>query len=279
MSARRPGRARARSSSAIRAPGSSPSTPRRACCALRVAGAAGFDPSRCVCADAVQLPFADASVDVAFSNLLLPWCDPDALFAELRRVLAPRGSSTLDRARTRHAAGSCAPPGRAADPHIRVGDFIDMHDVGDALVRAGFAAPVLDVERYTLRYADVHGAHGRSQGHGRAQCRRRAAQGPHLAAQARGHAGGLRSVSRGQAPSGHLRSRLRASLGTSRENAHELGAGCLARGAAGTARGEAPRVIVGIIPERGDGGWRNAPRSLAARERRGRRASLRPGRA
>jgi malonyl-CoA O-methyltransferase len=30
-----------------------------------------------------------------------------------------------------------------------------MHDIGDALVRAGFAAPVLDVERYTLCYADV----------------------------------------------------------------------------------------------------------------------------
>jgi malonyl-CoA O-methyltransferase len=32
-----------------------------------------------------------------------------------------------------------------------------MHDVGDALVRAGFAAPVLDVERYTLSYTDVRG--------------------------------------------------------------------------------------------------------------------------
>jgi malonyl-CoA O-methyltransferase len=30
-----------------------------------------------------------------------------------------------------------------------------MHDIGDALVRAGFAAPVLDVERYTLTYTDV----------------------------------------------------------------------------------------------------------------------------
>ena len=30
-----------------------------------------------------------------------------------------------------------------------------MHDIGDALVRADFAAPVLDVERYTLRYANV----------------------------------------------------------------------------------------------------------------------------
>jgi malonyl-CoA O-methyltransferase len=42
-----------------------------------------------------------------------------------------------------------------ADTHTRVNRFMDMHDIGDALVRAGFAAPVLDVERYTLCYADV----------------------------------------------------------------------------------------------------------------------------
>ena len=30
-----------------------------------------------------------------------------------------------------------------------------MHDIGDALVRAGFSAPVLDVERFTLTYDDV----------------------------------------------------------------------------------------------------------------------------
>jgi malonyl-CoA O-methyltransferase len=41
------------------------------------------------------------------------------------------------------------------DSSIRVHSFIDMHDIGDALVRAGFAAPVLDVERYTLTYTDV----------------------------------------------------------------------------------------------------------------------------
>jgi len=107
-------------------------------------------------ADAQRLPLADASVDVAFSNLLLPWCDPDALFAELRRVLAPRGLLALtglgpDTLKELRAAWA------AADTHIRVGAFIDMHDLGDGLVRAGFAAPVLDVERYTLRYADVHG--------------------------------------------------------------------------------------------------------------------------
>jgi malonyl-CoA O-methyltransferase len=115
-----------------------------------------FRPFALLCADATRLPLADASVDVAFSNLLLPWCDPDALFAELRRVLAPRGLLTLtglgpDTLRELRAAWA------AADDHVRVAEFIDMHDLGDALVRAGFAAPVLDVERYTLRYADVRG--------------------------------------------------------------------------------------------------------------------------
>ena len=32
-----------------------------------------------------------------------------------------------------------------------------MHDIGDALTRAGFSAPVLDVEHYTLTYDDVKG--------------------------------------------------------------------------------------------------------------------------
>ena len=43
----------------------------------------------------------------------------------------------------------------AADGHAHVNRFIDMHDLGDALVRAGLAEPVLDVERYTLTYAEV----------------------------------------------------------------------------------------------------------------------------
>ena len=110
-----------------------------------------FRPFALVGADAVQLPLPDASVDLAFSSLALPWCDPDALFAELRRVLAPRGLLTLtglgpDTLKELRAAWA------QVDDHIRVGEFIDMHDLGDALVRAGFAAPVLDVERYTLTY-------------------------------------------------------------------------------------------------------------------------------
>jgi malonyl-CoA O-methyltransferase len=57
-----------------------------------------------------------------------------------------------------------------------VNRFIDMHDIGDALVRAGFNAPVLDVERYTLTYDDVKsvmrdlksiGAHNATDGRAR----------------------------------------------------------------------------------------------------------------
>jgi malonyl-CoA O-methyltransferase len=107
-----------------------------------------------VCGDAERLPFADGSVDLILSNLMLQWCDPDSVFAEFRRVLAPQGLvsfTTLgpDTLRELRTAWS------AVDSHTHVNQFIDMHDIGDALVRAGFAAPVLDVERYTLSYPDL----------------------------------------------------------------------------------------------------------------------------
>jgi malonyl-CoA O-methyltransferase len=107
-----------------------------------------------LCADAELLPLPDGSVDLIVSNLLLQWCRPDAVFAEFRRVLKPGGllsfssfgPDTLRELRT--AWGQ-------VDSHSHVHQFIDMHDLGDALVRSGFAGPVLDVERFTLRYLDV----------------------------------------------------------------------------------------------------------------------------
>jgi malonyl-CoA O-methyltransferase len=129
-----------------------------------------------VCADAQRLPLADGSVDLILSNLMLQWCDPDAVFAEFRRVLAPQGLlhfTTLGPDTLRELRGAWS----KVDSHTHVNQFLDMHDIGDALVRAGFASPVLDVERYTLSYTDVRrvaadlkatGAHnatlGRSRG-------------------------------------------------------------------------------------------------------------------
>jgi len=105
-------------------------------------------------AAAERLPLADASVDLIFSNLMLQWCDPDPAFAEFRRVLAPSGLLCFttfgpDTLRELRSAW------REVDSGTHVNQFIDMHDLGDALVRAGFSSPVLDVERYTLTYPDV----------------------------------------------------------------------------------------------------------------------------
>jgi malonyl-CoA O-methyltransferase len=105
-------------------------------------------------ADAALLPLRDGSVDLIVSNLLLQWCDPDAVFAEFRRVLRPSGLLSFsafgpDTLRELRLAWG------QVDSHTHVHQFIDMHDLGDALVRNGFAAPVLDVERFTLQYLDV----------------------------------------------------------------------------------------------------------------------------
>ena len=108
------------------------------------------------CADAEWLPLPEASVDLLFCNLVLPWCeDLDAVFAEFARVLRPRGlvtfttygPDTLMELRTAWAEVDDA-------PHVH--PFTDMHDVGDGLVRAGLAEPVLDVSRFTLTYPGIH---------------------------------------------------------------------------------------------------------------------------
>jgi malonyl-CoA O-methyltransferase len=111
-----------------------------------------FAPLR---ADAHGLPFADGSIDLIFGNLILHWCDPDAALAEFRRVLAPRGLlcfSTFGPDTLRELRSAWAQVDRAE--HVQ--PFLDMHDVGDAMVRAGLSSPVLDVERLTLSYADFH---------------------------------------------------------------------------------------------------------------------------
>jgi malonyl-CoA O-methyltransferase len=107
-----------------------------------------------VCADAQRLPLADGSVDLILSNLMLQWCDPTQVFTEFRRVLAPHGLltfTTLGPDTLRELRSAWA----EVDSRTHVHQFIDMHDLGDALVRGGFAAPVLDVERYTLSYTDL----------------------------------------------------------------------------------------------------------------------------
>jgi malonyl-CoA O-methyltransferase len=104
-----------------------------------------------VCADAERLPVASASVDLVFSNLALQWCEPSRVFAEAARALAPEGlvifstfgPDTLKELRAAFAEADGAP---------HVNRFVDMHDLGDALVHAGFADPVMEMETLTLEY-------------------------------------------------------------------------------------------------------------------------------
>ena len=108
-----------------------------------------------LCADALDLPLPDASVDLLFSNLMLPWCDDlDAAFTEIARVLRPRGLLTF----TTLGPDTLIELQEAwheADDYPHVIPFTDMHDIGDGLIRAGLVEPVLDVVRYTLTYPDV----------------------------------------------------------------------------------------------------------------------------
>jgi malonyl-CoA O-methyltransferase len=129
-----------------------------------------------LCADIEAIPLASASVGLVWSNLAIQWCnDLDMALQEFHRVLQPEGLlmfSTFgpDTLRELRVATN------QQSGYTSVSRFIDMHDIGDALVRAGFSAPVLDVERFTLTYDDVKsvmrdlksiGAHNATDGRAR----------------------------------------------------------------------------------------------------------------
>lgn len=108
---------------------------------------------RCLCADMDRLPLADGSVDLVLSSTTLQWCnDVRQAFAECLRVLRPGGLLMFttfgpDTLRELRAAWS------EVDGYTHVSQFIDMHDLGDALMQTRFADPVMDSERLTLTYA------------------------------------------------------------------------------------------------------------------------------
>lgn len=110
-----------------------------------------------VLADARALPLHDGCVDLVFSNLLLPLCtDPALVFAECQRVLRP-GGVLLFSSLGPDTLIELRRSAEAAFRHDPVHPFIDMHDLGDAMLRARFADPVVDMERLTLTYADPDG--------------------------------------------------------------------------------------------------------------------------
>jgi malonyl-CoA O-methyltransferase len=110
---------------------------------------------RLVAADVEALPFVDRSFDAVFSNLTLQWVnDLDGALREMNRVLRPGGLlmfSTLGP----DTLGELRQAWASSDGYTHVNAFIDMHDVGDAMLRVGVVDPVLDCERLTVAYRDV----------------------------------------------------------------------------------------------------------------------------
>ncbi len=109
-------------------------------------------PLQAVCADLSLLPFADRSADLLFSNLALQWCQDFSKLSEgFRRVLRPGGLllfSILGPVSLKEfrLAGAYARDSALAR------SFADMHDIGDALLAAGFSEPVMDSEYITTEY-------------------------------------------------------------------------------------------------------------------------------
>lgn len=109
--------------------------------------------TRWVCADLHALPFENDAFDLVHSNLTLQWSvDLEVALRELQRVTAPEGAvffSTFGPRTLFELRESWA----SVDPHTHVSEFADLHDVGDAMLQAGFRDPVIDGEDFTLTYA------------------------------------------------------------------------------------------------------------------------------
>jgi SAM-dependent methyltransferase len=119
-------------------------------------------PDRDVIAGNMEaLPFRDGSLDLVVSALALHWVnDLPGLLAQIRRSLKPDGlflanllgGGTLHELRESLTAAEAEISGGASP---RVAPFAELRDLGALLQRAGFALPVIDQDRLTVRYANA----------------------------------------------------------------------------------------------------------------------------
>ena len=135
-----------------------------------------FSRHRHIVGDAERLPLATRCLDLIVSSVAMPWFDPvDDALAECLRTLRPGGLlllSTLGSGTLKELAESWS----GGDGPPRTHPFADMHILGDALVHAGFADVVMDVQRIRLEvpgFWPLCRILGRSGGSGALAARRR----------------------------------------------------------------------------------------------------------
>ncbi len=108
-----------------------------------------------IAGDMVALPFADNQFDFVFANQVLHWAsDLSACLGEIRRVLKPGGLllfSSLGPDTFKEIRESWA----LVDDYGHANEFMDMHLLGDALMRSQFMDVVVDMEYLTTRYRGV----------------------------------------------------------------------------------------------------------------------------
>jgi len=98
-----------------------------------------------------QLPFEEASVDLAVANVVLPFVqDREQSLLEMKRVLKPGGLLMFSSL----GIGSfdAFPDEMKA---ALMGNFMDMHHLGDQLLNVGFSDPVVDMRPLTVKYASL----------------------------------------------------------------------------------------------------------------------------
>jgi malonyl-CoA O-methyltransferase len=103
-----------------------------------------------ICANGLNLPIMDNSINMVWSNLVLPYIvDLEHFFKEIFRVLDTNGCFFIS--------------GLGVDSFkqlrelgLNTYNFPDMHVIGDILVKLGFSDPVTDVDYITLEYDDIN---------------------------------------------------------------------------------------------------------------------------
>jgi SAM-dependent methyltransferase len=116
-------------------------------------------PGLAVAVDAEASPFAPGSLDLVVSALSLQAVnDLPGTLVQVCRALKPDGlflaallgGATLTELRQSFAEAETERDGGISP---RVAPFADVRDMGSLLQRAGFALPVTDIDRFTVRYA------------------------------------------------------------------------------------------------------------------------------